>query len=194
MNITPADLKLIADGCRNLIVGIERGETGELLPCRYEKGICFTVRAGQQRTDRRRLTTVRVELSRDRTVPDNYLGRLPRHGAVWVVTFVPGNHEAFFAKHAERYFSKSGVTTDPERAIYGEPAVTTEEELKLAGAAGYRRDMEDEQAWLLAKQTIEAALADLRERARPGVDLEKDIKFMKGRLAKMGRARQERAA
>jgi hypothetical protein len=176
---TQAEIDLVKNGAlAQLRLPFERGQVNELLPCPVEEGqlVRLQPRPGAKAVP---ITVTRAEWTVDG----------------WLVRFVLGNRTAFFAKHRERYLKRKGVgiTTDPKLAVKGEPAVTTEEEMQLARSARARRDLEDEQNWLLQKQAVEQAIAALRSR-NDDREIESDLRFLENRLAKMGRRRRERAA
>jgi hypothetical protein len=89
-----------------------------------------------------------------------------------------------------------GLTDDPRKAVKGEPAVTTDEQLQIARIAREKRELEAEQAWRLRKQKLERLLAEMRADAveRTDREAEGDIRFIERRLAKMDRRRQEKQA
>lgn len=175
-------------GCRKLYLPFKRGGQGELLPCPVEQHEVFKLWCGVPGRKGVAVTAVAVK----RANAAEAKGAVQPHGAPgpegWLIVFVLGDLAAFYELHAERFLSKSGITTNPRRAIRGEPSVTTEDDLKNARVAGEKRGLEEEQRWRAARAQMQAAISALEAAGAPPAD----VGFLLRRLAKVDRCRAEK--
>lgn len=139
---------VIGARCRLLALPVQRGEKGEVLPCTLEQGRPFSLQTRHGVKGVKATVTKVIAFNPGEPHPPFICpDRTRLHGAAkaWLVTFELGNHTGFFSKHQERYMKAKGVglTTDPRRGAFGEPAVVPDEVQQQYAEDGWANHQSD---------------------------------------------------
>ncbi|MGH2878935.1 MAG: hypothetical protein ACRDK4_04920 [Solirubrobacteraceae bacterium] len=198
MIVSQAEIDLVRRGKRfQMMLPMERGGAGELLPCPVEEGQCVSLQP-RQFARGLQVTIIKIEASTLDKLTDQHAKRqgyaslADQRAAwngteqVWLAHFARGDHSAFYRQHRERYLKAKGVglTDDPKRAVKSEPAVTEAEQLEIARKARSIRVEEERAKIKNVRLGLKVLLADLRS-LEPSEDTRAEIRRTETRIGKL---------
>lgn len=134
-------------------------------------------------------------LSEARAAWERAHGRWRPDEEAWCVTFALGNYSSFISKHRERYLRiGGGITTDPDLALREAGTVPSQEEMRFAAAAAWKREAAAHKALEAMLAAIEANVREMRaHKASLPQEAQQDLQWLERRAARM-RKRLERPA